>query len=229
MPIQAFPPHDFADPDGLLAVGGDLSTESLLLAYRNGIFPWPLDEALLTWFSPPERALLFLKDFHAPRSLHKARKRGGYEIRFDSDFAAVIRACRESPKRFDAKGNPQRGTWITADMVEAYIKLHLAGYAHSVECWREGVLVGGLYGVSIGRYFAGESMFYHHTDASKLALWHLIDWLSAADVGWIDCQVITPLFSSFGARAVPRDQFLALLEAAVAAPPLNFASRRRNG
>lgn len=209
MVIAAFPPPDAADEDGLLAIGGDLEVSSLLLAYSHGIFPWPVDDSgIIPWFSPPERAVLFLNELHIPRSLAKLRRKSDYRFSIDTDFHAVIHAC----------ATQRRGeTWITAQMIDAYVELHRAGHAHSIECYSGSDLVGGLYGVSIGLMFAGESMFYHESNASKLALWHLIEQAQQAGAEWIDCQQLTPLVASFGARLIPRHEFLALLGSAVAA------------
>lgn len=216
--IEKFPPHETASVEGLLAVGGDLEPESLLLAYRNGIFPWPiLGNDVLAWFSPPLRALLFFEDFSISRSLKKLIKNNPYRISFNSCFDEVIRQCAISSHR----GN-QVGTWITPEMIEAYRLLHRVGYAHSVECFNGTELVGGLYGVSIGGMFAGESMFYLEPNTSKLCLCHLIDHLSSQGLEWIDCQQLTPLFRNFGAKHVPRAQFLNLLSRATNSPPVKF-------
>ena len=203
MVIRAFPPVDQANSDGLLAVGGDLEIESLLLAYRSGIFPWPIDNHTLAWFCPPKRALLFIDQLHVSRTLKKLQRSNPYSFSIDHSFESVITAC--------ANAERGGGTWITPSLQAAYCKLHLAGYAHSVEVWRENYLVGGLYGVALAGMFAGESMFHHESDTSKLALLHLIEQLRARGVKWIDCQVMTPLFKSFGARLVARAEFLELL------------------
>jgi len=221
MVVIKFPPVEEANDYGLVAVGGDLDVSSLLLAYQSGIFPWPMfGERYLTWFSPAERALLFLNEFIVPRSLRKALKRGNYSFRINSNFSSVINQCAELVNR-----PGQDGTWITPSIVEAYIQLHSAGYAHSIECYREEQLVGGLYGVSIGGMFAGESMFYREANASKLTLWFLVEYLRAHGVLWIDCQFRTPLFESFGARDVAREEFLELLKEALSAKVRLFAAR----
>ncbi|RMG45150.1 MAG: leucyl/phenylalanyl-tRNA--protein transferase [Candidatus Dadabacteria bacterium] len=219
MVIKSFPPHELADEYGLLAVGGDCEVDSLLLAYRNGIFPWPVYDDILTWFSPPKRAVLFFKDLHIPRSLKKLRKKNLFTFAIDRNFNEVINQCATSPNRGD-----QSGTWITKQIIEGYIELHKAGYAHSIECYSEDKLVGGLYGVSIGAMFAGESMFYTEPNASKLALLYLIDYLRNQQVDWIDCQVMTPLLKQFGAIEIPRAEFLTLLNDAIArnVQPFNF-------
>ncbi len=213
MVVRCFPPLSHADESGLLAIGGDCEVESLLLAYRHGIFPWPFDDRILAWFSPPQRAVLFLDDFHVPQSLAKARKNSIWKFTIDRQFEKVIKECSKSKNR-----KPQRGTWITRTIVDGFIRFHRAGYAHSVECWDDDRLIGGLYGVSIGGMFAGESMFYLETNASKLCLCFLIDYLRERGVEWIDCQQLTPTFASFGAREIPREKFVALLDRALVKP-----------
>lgn len=198
----AFPPIDaaLADPNGLLAAGGDLSAERLLAAYRQGIFPWYSDGQPILWWSPDPRMVLFVSEFRVPRSLRKVVARQRFEIRVDSAFRRVIEACAEP--RAD-----QGGTWITAAMVDAYTELHRRGYAHSVEAWQGDALVGGLYGVAIGRMFFGESMFTRAPEASKVALVHLIDLLSRRAMPMIDCQQQTEHLARFGARPIPRREF----------------------
>jgi leucyl/phenylalanyl-tRNA--protein transferase len=216
--ILGFPPHEKATPEGLLALGGDVEPESLLLAYRNGIFPWPiLGDETLAWFSPPERAVLYLRDFKISRSMKKARRNGNFEFRFNTCFNKVIEQCALSRNRGE-----QQGTWITDDILEGYRQFHLRGWAHSVECFKDELLVGGLYGVSIGRMFAGESMFYLLANSSKLCLWVLIEHLQDKGVEWIDCQQMTPLFDSFGAQLISRDKFLELLADVIDLPSLDF-------
>jgi len=210
MAIQEFPPVDLANEFGLLAVGGDLEPESLHLAYKSGIFPWPMIDEYLTWFAPEKRAVLFLEDLHISKSLKRQKKRGEYSFHFNRNFDAVIKACAELPNR-----KMQEGTWITEDVVHAYIDFHKAGYCHSIECYKKDFLVGGLYGVSIGKMFAGESMFYYEPNASKLAFWHLLEYLANKEVTWIDCQMMTPLLKNFGAVEIERDRFMELLEEAV--------------
>ncbi len=192
---------------GLLAWGGDLQVENLLQAYSSGIFPWPLTEdGTLLWFAPPHRAVLFLESFHASRRLQKKLKSGHFRFTINESFEAVIRACASSPNR---KG--QKLSWITEEMIQGYIQLYKAGFCHSVECLKEGQLVGGLYGVAIGKMFAGESMFYLESDASKLSLCFLVDYLHQKGVEWIDCQQKTPLLESFGAVEIERADFMRLL------------------
>jgi len=211
MAIRKFPPVDEADEYGLLAIGGDLEVSSLLLAYRSGIFPWPLsDDRSLLWFSPAERALLFVEDFHISRSLKRELRRARYTFRINSAFVDVIEACADSSLR-----KKEEGTWIIDEMKAAYIELHKAGYAHSFECFRGEELVGGLYGVGIGAMFAGESMFHREDNTSKLSLVFLMQTLAELGVSWMDCQQMTPLIERFGARLVSRDEFTILLEEAV--------------
>ena len=215
MVIAAFPPVDSADEDGLLAVGGDLAVPSLLLAYASGIFPWPIEGYPLTWFAPPLRAVLFLSELRISRSLRKAANRGGFECRIDDRCKDVIQACRSAVR----KGR-NRGTWITRQMAEAYSRLHDHGYCHSVGCFQGTELTGGLYGVSIGGMFAGESMFHREPNASKFALLALIDHVRERGGQWIDFQQMTPLAEAFGARLVPRGEFMVLLHEAIERPPL---------
>lgn len=211
MAILEFPPVDFADADGLLAVGGDLDVESLLLAYRSGIFPWPVDDEHLTWFAPSRRAVIFVKDFSISKSLRRELRRNEYRFAFNENFEQVIRECAEIKNR-----GRQTGTWITEDIVTAYSEMQSAGFAHSIECYYEDELVGGLYGVAIGGMFAGESMFYRRSNASKLALWHAIEHLENKGVKWMDCQVINPFLKSLGAVTIDRVEYMTLLEEALA-------------
>jgi leucyl/phenylalanyl-tRNA--protein transferase len=191
-------------PNGLLAAGGDLSCERLLRAYRLGIFPWYSEGEPILWWSPDPRMVLFPSEFKIARSLAKTLRKPGYETRADSAFEEVINACSEPRPR-------QRGTWITNQMKQAYIRLHQLGVAHCVETWRDGELVGGLYGIALGRVFFGESMFSRASDASKIALVALVQQLRQWQFGLIDCQMNTPLLASFGAREIPRSQFTGLV------------------
>ncbi|MGE0486872.1 MAG: leucyl/phenylalanyl-tRNA--protein transferase [Gammaproteobacteria bacterium] len=209
-----FPPtsHALADPDGLLAIGGDLGPSRLLDAYAHGIFPWYSDGQPVLWWAPAIRAVLEPADVEISRSLAKRLRNGGFEVSFDTDFAAVITAC--AAPRADATG-----TWITAAMQAAYTTLHHGGYAHSVECRRDGELVGGLYGVALGRVFCGESMFSCVRDASKVAFVQLCRWLAGWGYGLVDCQLPTAHLASLGAIEMPRAAFEARLhELAVAEP-----------
>lgn len=203
---HAFPPVEKAlvEPNGLLAAGGDLSSERLLQAYRQGIFPWYNPGSPILWWSPDPRMVLFPDEFKVSHSLQKALRRKNYEIRMDAAFAQVIQACAE-PRDISL------GTWITLPMQQAYIRLHEAGFAHSVETWIDGELAGGLYGVALGRVFFGESMFSRANNASKIALAHLIRQLQVWEFGLIDCQMSTPHLASLGAREIPRAEFSALL------------------
>lgn len=200
-----FPPVDSADPDGLLAVGGDLGVERLLSAYESGIFPWYDDGYPILWWSPNPRYVLFPDRLRISASMARIMKSGRFNLTLDSDFVSVINACRSVPRP------GQEGTWITDDMVLAYIRLHEQGYAHSVEAWYMGKLAGGLYGVSLGGAFFGESMFARESNASKAAFIRLVDHLSASGFSLIDCQVQTNHLDSLGAEPVPRSRFLELL------------------
>jgi leucyl/phenylalanyl-tRNA--protein transferase len=198
----AFPHPRLANRDGLLAVGGDLSRARLLLAYSNGIFPWFAEEDPILWWSPSVRPVVAPGEIHVGRSLAKAMRRRPYDIRFDTAFQEVIAACASAPRP------GQEGTWITRGMQEAYLDLHEAGFAHSVEAWQEGRLVGGLYGVALGGAFFGESMFARAPDASKIAFVVLCRHLEAWGFGLIDSQVTNEHTARFGTVEIPRDEFL---------------------
>ncbi|MBV9468903.1 MAG: leucyl/phenylalanyl-tRNA--protein transferase [Abitibacteriaceae bacterium] len=210
-----FPPVEAANADGLLAVGGKLSVSTLREAYHNGIFPWPVEDFPLLWFAPPRRAILPFDQFHISRRLQRTLRHANFEMRINTNFEAVIRACAE--QRQDAEG-----TWITDEMLEAYIALHQAGDAHSVETYQNGELVGGLYGVAFGSYFAGESMFYKVSDASKAALVHLVEYLQTKGATWLDAQMMTLLFANFGACEIPRRRFMKMLKIALEQPTKLF-------
>ena len=203
-----FPPVARAlnEPNGLLAAGGELSLRRLLDAYHHGIFPWYSEGQPILWWSPDPRMVVFPAEFAPRRSLAKVLRNRAYEIRCDTAFERVMRACAGTPRE------GQDGTWITDEIVAGYCALHAAGHAHSIETWMDGELVGGLYGVSIGRAFYGESMFSHRTDASKIAFAHLVDFLHENACGIIDCQMNTGHLASLGAREIPRAAFIALLE-----------------
>lgn len=205
-PAAPFPPVELAlrDPDGLLALGGDLSPERLLRAYRQGIFPWYSDGQPILWWSPDPRMVLRPEELKISRSLRKTLRKRALLITLDEDFAAVMAACAEP--RSDGLG-----TWITEDMTLAYRRLHELGYAHSVEAWQDGHLVGGLYGVALGNVFFGESMFTRATDASKIAFVHLVRQLQRWHFALIDCQVYTGHLASLGAAPIPRRDFSAIL------------------
>ena len=201
-----FPSVELADEDGVLCIGGNLSSATLCAAYHQGIFPWPINEEFpVVWFAPPVRGVLFFDEFHIPKSVTKTLRREKYECRVDAAFEQVISHC----------ANRREGTWITPDIIAAYINLHREGIAHSVETYFEGELVGGLYGVSWGKYFCGESMFHLRAGASKAALIHLINHLQERGFRWIDIQNISPLFESFGAREIPREKFMVLLKSVI--------------
>lgn len=200
---NAFPDVEYAldEPNGLLAAGGDLTTERLLCAYRHGIFPWYSDDQPILWWSPNPRAVLFPPHLKVSRSLRKTLRRGVFKVTMDNAFSEVVSQCAE-PRR---DGN---GTWITSAMAAAYVCLHRLGYAHSVECWVDDRLAGGLYGVAMGKVFFGESMFSRERDASKVALHHLCQ----QGLELIDCQVPSAHLASMGAVMVPRTQFTAMLD-----------------
>jgi leucyl/phenylalanyl-tRNA--protein transferase len=201
-----FPPVERARDDlgGLLAAGGDLSPRRLLEAYSRGIFPWFSEDEPILWWCPDPRMVLYVDEFHVSRSLARRLRRNEYEVRVDTAFEAVMRACAEPRPGQD-------GTWIQPEMIDAYVRLHELGHAHSVESWRDGELVGGLYGVWLGRVFFGESMFMRATDASKVALAHLVQQMRQRGALLIDCQMETEHLASLGARPVPRAQFVSLL------------------
>lgn len=212
------PPHDTSfhfpdvrlaldEPDGLLAVGGDLNPARLKAAYRQGIFPWYNDAQPILWWAPSPRAVLFPSDLKVSRSLRKTLRKGRFDVSFDQAFAEVIEACSE-PRPQDLTP----GTWITAEMKWAYQQLHEQGTAHSVECWCDGQLVGGLYGVAMGRVFFGESMFSRQTDASKVAFVTLVQHLSHWGFALIDCQIQSHHLDSLGATSISREAFIALLD-----------------
>jgi leucyl/phenylalanyl-tRNA--protein transferase len=209
---DSFPPVEKAlkEPNGLLAAGGDLSAPRLLEAYRRGIFPWYSGGEPLLWWSPDPRMVLYCEELKVSRSLGKNLRNKGYEVTVDTAFSQVIKSCAS-----------RKETWLGKEMQSAYLALHRAGHAHSFETWLEGDLVGGLYGVAIGRMFYGESMFSRATDASKVALAHLVAFLKAKGFPLIDCQMNTPLLASLGGREIPRRTFLRQIAALVnyAQPP----------
>lgn len=217
---RVFPPLDAAltEPNGLLAAGGDLSAERILAAYRQGIFPWFSAGEPILWWSPDPRMVLIPSEFRLHRSLAKTLRNASYEVRLDTAFASVIAACASVPR------NGQAGTWITDEMRKAYIDLHHAGYAHSVETWIEGELAGGLYGIAISKVFYGESMFSLRRDASKIALAHLCAYLKRRGFGIIDCQMETRHLASLGARPISRREFATRLASlcAYGDPPLRW-------
>ncbi|WNC70300.1 leucyl/phenylalanyl-tRNA--protein transferase [Thalassotalea nanhaiensis] len=201
----AFPPHQFAlnEPNGLIAMGGDLSPERLIQAYSNGIFPWFNDNDPILWWSPDPRAVIKIADLKVNRSLKKFINKSPYRVTLNQNFNQVIAQCANAPFRND-------DTWILPDMLNAYRLLHQQGFAHSVEVWHDNELVGGLYGVAINGFFSGESMFYTKTNASKIALVSLINLLKLIEVEFIDCQIQNPFLESMGAVDISRDEFLQL-------------------
>ena len=203
---DAFPPVDqaFTEPDGLLAAGGDLSADRLLYAYRHGIFPWYDDGQPILWWSPDPRCVLVPQEFHLARRLRRALRSSGFEVSFNSAFDEVIEACSEHREG-------QSGTWITAGMKKAFKAMHRDGFAHSVDVWRGGVLIGGLYGLSIGSVFFGESMFSRESNASKAAMLVLCGELAERQFELLDCQVDSPHLSSLGAKLIPRPDFARIL------------------
>ncbi|MDJ0847686.1 MAG: leucyl/phenylalanyl-tRNA--protein transferase [Myxococcota bacterium] len=215
----AFPPAEEADPDGLLAVGGDLSAERLLLAYSQGIFPWYEDGLPILWHSPDPRMVLLPAELHVPRSLRKVIRRRPFTLRLDTAFEAVVDECAIAERA------GQRGTWITRDMREAYVALHTLGFAHSAEAWCGDELVGGLYGVSLGSSFFGESMFARRPDASKTAFVALVLQLERWGFELIDCQVHTEHLARFGAKEWRRSRFLATLRESLERPTRRGAWR----
>jgi leucyl/phenylalanyl-tRNA--protein transferase len=215
-----FPDPARADADGLLGYGGDLCPERLLSAYARGIFPWYEEDPIL-WFSPDPRMVLLPGELYINRTLAKNLRRGRYEVKLDTAFEQVIRSCSTAAR----KG--QRGTWITDDMIEAYVRLHELGFAHSAESWAEGALVGGIYGVSLGAAFFAESMFAIRSDASKVAFAVLVRELAAWGFHFVDCQVYTDHSAALGAREWPRSEFLEALARALELPTRRGSWRLR--
>ncbi len=203
---RVFPPPELAEGDGLLAVGGDLARDRLLLAYSMGIFPWYSEDSPIMWWSPDPRLVLFPEEFRLSRSLRQTIRKATYSVTFDTAFRDVIGHCAE------VRRSGGEGTWITREMTEAYCDLHEAGFAHSVESWNNGELAGGLYGVALGRVFFGESMFTLKRDASKVAMEALVRRLSKSGFLMIDCQMTTRHLVSLGAREIPRSGFVRMLE-----------------
>jgi len=196
-----FPDPDFAEPDGLLAVGGDLTPERLLAAYSQGIFPWYSEGEPILWWSTAPRLVLFPEEFHLPRRLARTIRQEKFSVTLDQEFGRIIRLCANS------RTIRNEATWITDEMMDAYIRMHELGYGHSVECWQKGRLVGGLYGLVIDRVFFGESMFSLKNDASKVALVRLVDECRCRDIRMIDCQMTTSHLLRFGARELSRQEF----------------------
>jgi len=216
-----FPSPQLAPKEGLLAVGGDLSRERLLLAYRMGIFPWFGEDEPILWWCPDPRLVLYPENLNISKSLKKVIKQGRFTVTMDQAFEQVIRACA------DIRVQNDEPTWIVDAIIEAYGDLHTSGVAHSVEAWVDGNLAGGLYGVALGKCFFGESMFTRVTNASKVAFVHLVDFLTAFAFKLIDCQVPTAHMVRFGARTIPRGLFLEQLNKALQAPTLEGAWSER--
>jgi leucyl/phenylalanyl-tRNA--protein transferase len=208
-----FPPPHMAEAGGLLAVGGDLRPERMLAAYRQGIFPWYSEGEPIWWHSPDPRFVLEPACLHVPRSLEKTLRRGDFEVRLDTAFAAVLTGCARKPRA------GQRGTWITRDLRRSYLAMHGMGLAHSAESWRGGRLCGGLYGVCIGDVFFGESMYADEDDASKVAFVTLVRWLASQGVELVDSQVHTEHVARFGGTFWPRERYLARISELTERPP----------
>jgi len=204
-----FPDPNQADDDGLVAVGGELNPEYLLSAYSSGIFPWFGDADPILWWSPNPRLVLFADDFKVSKSLKKTVDSSSFTVQIDHDFSSVIKSCSKSPRP------GQDGTWITKEMIDAYIQLHEMGIAHSFETYFENKLVGGLYGISLGKAFFGESMFFKKTDASKVALYYLVEWCKKNEFHFIDAQQPTEHLMSLGAKKMERKSFLEKLDHAL--------------
>jgi len=212
-PSRFFPPAEQLDAEGLVGFGGELTPQWLLDAYQHGIFPWPIchGEAPVPWWSPDPRGIIELDRFHVPRRLRRTCRSGRFEVTRDRDFAGVIRGCSTAADRTGE-------TWLTDSMIEAYVRLHELGHAHSVEAWQEGRLAGGTYGVAIAGMFAAESKFYHVRDASKVALVHLVGHLRSRGYSLLDIQQLTPHSERFGAIEIPRRKYLTRLATALSQP-----------
>ena len=208
----SFPPPYLASKEGLLAVGGDLSQKRLLLAYRTGIFPWFSDDEPILWWSPDPRLVLYPEEIRVSKTLKKIIKKNMFHVTMDSAFVKVINQCAK------IRLQNNQGTWIVKEMIDAYCKLHESGFAHSVEAWYQGELAGGLYGVSLGKCFFGESMFTRVNNASNVALVKLVEYLNALSFDMIDCQLTTEHFLRFGAKEIPRVSFLKQLKESLKAP-----------
>lgn len=201
-----FPDPALAGRDGLVMVGGALTAKSLLEAYSFGIFPWPQEGLPVLWFCPAKRGILDFADFHVARSFKKFLKETKFRLTWNQEFATVIQECAKAPRP------GQQGTWITPEIERAYVELHQAGYAHSLECWDGDELVGGLYGTFVAGVFSGESMFYLKPNASKFCLWHLCEELKRQELKWMDTQMVTPHLKAWGGKYITRKEFLMRLE-----------------
>ena len=206
MPV-IFPPAQHANEQGIVAIGGRLDTETLVTAYQSGIFPWPISRDYpLTWFSPNPRGIIDFTDFHIPRSVKKFIKNCDYQVHFNRNFETVLRKCANTKRTF------QTETWISEEIIRGYIELFNQKLAYSVEVYQQDNLVGGLYGVCMGEIITGESMFFHVSNASKVALVRLIEELKKSGITWIDTQMVTPVIASFGGKDISRNDFLDRLE-----------------
>lgn len=205
---HSFPHPEQSTEEGIVGLGGVLNTDILLSAYSQGIFPWPHDRHLL-WFSPPQRGVLFFDQLHISQSFKKFLKHNPFQLTKNQNFSLVIEECKNKPRP------GQHGTWITEDMQRAYIELHKSGWAHSIEVWENHKLVGGIYGIQIGKYFSAESMFFHATGASKFAFLQLVNDLKAQGITWLDIQMVTDVTKSFGGCYIERKEFLKLLKSAM--------------
>jgi leucyl/phenylalanyl-tRNA--protein transferase len=213
-PLFSFPPPEAADEHGLLAYGGDLSPERLISAYESGVFPWFEKGQPILWWNPPKRMVLYPNEFRLSKSMRQKLKKNYFEFKLDTNFEQVIEQCALMPRK------DQTGTWITDDMMKAYTKLHHLGFAHSFETYLNGELVGGLYGISLGRAFFGESMFSIASDASKAAFYILTQFAQKYEFQFIDCQLHTSHLASLGAREIERSDYLRELDAAINHPDL---------
>jgi len=213
--IVEFPPVETADPEtGLLAFGGDLTVDSLELAYRSGVFPWPTENQPILWFAPPERAIIEFAEFKISKRLERSLNKPQFTFRVNSNFAKVIKNCASR-----TKSKNHQGTWLTNEMINAYIEFHKTGFAQSFEVLNgNGELVGGLYGVLINKYFAGESMFYKETNASKFALIQTVEYLKTFDISWMDVQILNPFLATFGTKEISRNLFMKKLKQALNEP-----------
>ena len=220
-PAEFFPPAEAAGSEGLLAIGGQLSPEWLIYAYRNGIFPWPIDDDLLAWWSPDPRGVLEFDDLYVSRRLARTLRSGKFHVTIDRDFPGVIQGCATAQQRWQA-------TWLTRSMILAYLRLYELGVAHSVEVWCDGELAGGVYGVAIGGLFAAESMFYYRTDASKVALVCLVRHLARRGYTLIDIQQRTPHTARMGGSEIARSVYLERLAVALRLP-VSFGERLEIG
>lgn len=217
-----FPDPRSASEEGIVAIGGDLSVNTLLAAYSQGIFPWPHEDYPLLWFCPWERGLLEFKNLHVPRSLQKLDKKTTWRWTIDQAFDEVIEACAEVPRP------GQAGTWITEEMLSAYKRFHRAGYAHSLEVWDGEQLVGGIYGIFVKNVFSAESMFFRKANASKWALWKLVTHLQSRGLEWMDVQMVTAVTEVFGAHLVSQEEFLEKLRRSQAQSPVSALESRQN-